>query len=105
MIGLFFAEFQIYVIDSIVAILIALLVIYAGLEALLELVQAGDDVSVDTIHLTTSEAFDDLITSWMLAQLARNNRTEEELNNAFTKGITIGYRYYDVHAIIGFRNM
>jgi hypothetical protein len=104
LIGLLFAEFQIFVIDSIVAILIALVIIYEGLEALLELIQAGDDLSVDTIHLTTSEAYDDLITSWMLAQLARDHRTEGELNSAFTKGISIGYRYYDVHAIIGFRH-
>ena len=105
MIGLFFAEFQIYVIDSIVAILIAMVIIWEGIEALREIVQAGDDLSVDTIHLAAADSYDDLITAWILAQLARGPDTIENLNQAFIKGITIGHRYFDVQAIIGFSNL
>jgi Co/Zn/Cd efflux system component len=104
-VGLLFAEFHIYVIDSIVAVLIALVIIWEGIEALREIVQAGDSLSVDTIHLAAADQYDDLITAWILAQLARSSSTEGELNDAFVKGLTIGYRYYDVHAIIGFKDL
>ncbi len=105
MIGLFFAEFQIYVIDSIVAILIALVIIWEGIEALREILEAGDNLSVDTIHLAAADQYDDVMTAWLLARLARGPDTEENLNNAFIKGITIGYRYFDVQAVLGFRNL
>jgi hypothetical protein len=104
-IGLFFAEFQIYVIDSIVAILIALVIIWEGIEALREILQAGDDLSVDTIHLAAADSYDDMITAWILARLARGPDTLENLNQAFIRGITIGHRYFDVQAILGFRNL
>jgi Co/Zn/Cd efflux system component len=102
LVGLLFAEVGIYVVDSIVAILIALIIIWEGIEALRELLEAGDDLSVDTIHLAASEQYDDLITHWILAQLARNTASEEELTKRFLRGVTLGYRYYDVHAVIGF---
>ena len=104
-IGLLFAEFQIYIIDSIIAILIAIVIIFEGLEALRELIEAGDDLSVDTIHLAAADQYDDLMTAWILAQLARGPKTEDALNDAFIKGITIGYRYFDVHAVLGFSNL
>lgn len=104
-IGLIFAEFHIYVIDSIVAILIAIVIIFEGFEALRELLQAGDDLSVDTIHLAAADQYDDLMTAWILAQLARGPETEDALNAAFIKGITIGYKYFDVHAVLGFSNL
>ncbi len=105
LIGLFFAEFQIYVIDSIVAILIAMVIIWEGIEALREILQAGDELSVDTIHLAAAAQYDDLMTAWLLARLARSPCTEENLNQAFIKGITIGHKYFDVHAVLGFRNL
>ncbi|KXH76830.1 MAG: hypothetical protein AM326_06525 [Candidatus Thorarchaeota archaeon SMTZ-45] len=105
LIGLFFAEFQIYVIDSIVALLIAIVIVWEGIEALREILQAGDDLSVDTIHLAAADTYDDLITAWLLARLARGPDTKENLNQAFIKGITIGYRYFDVQAVLGFRNL
>ncbi|TFG06388.1 hypothetical protein EU522_01660 [Candidatus Thorarchaeota archaeon] len=104
-IGLLFAEFQIYVIDSIVAILIAIVIVFEGLEALRELLEAGDDLSVDTLHLAAADQYDDLMTAWILAQLARGPKTEDALNDAFIRGITIGYRYFDVHAVLGFSNL
>jgi Co/Zn/Cd efflux system component len=105
LIGLLFAEVGIYVVDSIVAILIALVVIWEGIEALRELLEAGDNLSVDTIHLAASDQYDDLITHWILAHLARGPSSEEELTKRFLRGVTLGYRYYDVHAVIGFKDL
>jgi Co/Zn/Cd efflux system component len=104
-VGLLFAEFQIYVIDSIVAILIAMVIIWEGIETLREILQAGDDLSVDTIHLAAADSYDDMITAWILARLARGPDTLDNLNQAFIKGITIGHRYFDVHAILGFKDL
>jgi divalent metal cation (Fe/Co/Zn/Cd) transporter len=105
LIGLFFAEFGVYFVDSFVALLIAISIVWEGIEALRELAEAGETLSVDTIHLAASSQFDDIITHWVLARLARGPRTGEQLNEDFIKGVTIGFRYYDVHAIIGFAQL
>jgi Co/Zn/Cd efflux system component len=105
LVGLFFAEFQIYVIDSIVALLIATVIVWEGIEALREILQAGDNLSVDTIHLAAADTYDDLITAWLLGRLARGPDTKEHLNQAFINGITIGHKYFDVQAVLGFRNL
>ncbi len=104
-IGFIFAEFGIYIIDSIVALLISAVIILEGIEALRELIEAGDDLSVDTIHLAAAAQYEDLITSWILAQLARGEKTPEALNESFLQGVSIGFRYFDVHAIIGFKDL
>jgi hypothetical protein len=104
-VGLLFAEFQIYVVDSIVAVLIAMVIIWEGIDALREILEAGDDLSVDTIHLAAADSYDDLMTAWLLARLARGPDTKENLNKAFIKGIAIGHRYFDVQAVLGFRNL
>ncbi len=105
LVGLLFAEVGIHVVDSIVAILIALVVVWEGIEALRELLEAGDNLSVDTIHLAASDQYDDLITHWILSKLARSPSTEEELTKRFLKGVNLGYRYFDVHAVIGFKDL
>jgi Co/Zn/Cd efflux system component len=105
LVGLLFAEIGIYVVDSIVAVLIALLIIWEGIEALREIIEAGEDLSVDTIHLAASDQYDDLVTHWILAQLARSPASEEDLTKEFLNGVTLGYRYYDVHAVIGFKDL
>ncbi|NHI82801.1 MAG: hypothetical protein EAX81_00670 [Candidatus Thorarchaeota archaeon] len=105
LVGLLFAEIGIYVVDSIVAILIALIVVWEGIEALRELIQAGSELSVDTIHLAASDQYDDLITHWILAQLAREPMTEEELTKRFLRGVKLGFRYFDVHAVLGFKDL
>jgi Co/Zn/Cd efflux system component len=104
-IGFIFAEFGLHVVDSIVALLISAVIILEGIEALREIVEAGNDLSVDTIHLAAADQYDDLITGWILTQLARGKKTPEELNERFMHGVSIGFRYFDVHAIIGFRDL
>ncbi len=104
-VGLAFAEFGIYIVDSLVALLIAFVIIWEGIEALREIIEAGDDISVDTIHLAASVRYDDRITNWILAHLAREPKSLSELNDSFLRGVKIGHRYYDIHAIIGFGNL
>ncbi|MDF1538130.1 MAG: cation transporter [Candidatus Thorarchaeota archaeon] len=105
LIGLVFAEFGVYIVDSLVALFIALVIVWEGIEALRELLEAGDDFSVDTIHLAASLRYDDRITNWALVQLARGPRNLIELNDSFLRGVKIGLRYFDIHAIIGYGNL
>jgi hypothetical protein len=105
LVGLLFAEFGVYFVDSFVALLIAISIVWEGIEALRELAEAGENLSVDTIHLAASSQFDDIITHWILARLARGPKTGTQLNNDFLKGVSIGYRYFGVHAIIGFARL
>jgi Co/Zn/Cd efflux system component len=105
LVGLLFAEFGIYFVDSFVALLIAISIVWEGIEALRELAEAGESLSVDTIHLAASSQFDDIITHWILARLARGPKTGEQLNDDFIKGVSIGYRYFSYHAIIGFARL
>ncbi|MGY5852897.1 MAG: cation transporter, partial [Candidatus Thorarchaeota archaeon] len=105
LIGLLFAEFGISIVDSIVALLISVVIVLEGVEALRELVEAGDDLSVDTIHLAAADQYEDMITNWMLAQLARGPKSPKHLNGKFLQGVSLGFRYFDVHAIIGFNDL
>lgn len=104
-IGLIFAEFGMYIVDSLVALFIALMIIWEGIQALRELIDAGDEISVDTIHLAASTRYDDKITDWVLAQLARGPQSLSELNDAFLHGVRLGVKYFDIHAIIGFSHL
>ncbi len=103
--GLFFAEFGVYIIDSLIAIFIARMILWKGIEALRELLDVGDDISIDTIHLAASKRYDDKITDWALAQLARGPMSLSDSNEAFLHGVRIVMRYFDIHAIIGFSNL
>jgi Co/Zn/Cd efflux system component len=105
LIGFIFAEFGLHIVDSLVALMISFLILMEGIETLRELQAAGDELNVDTIHLTASDTYDDIITSWLLSRLARRPRTIEELKGDFLRGVEIGHRYFDIHAIIGFKDL
>jgi len=105
LIGFIFAEFGLHIVDSLVALMISFLILMEGIETLRELRAAGDELSVDTIHLTASDTYDDIITSWLLSRLARKPRKIGELKADFLRGVEIGHRYFDMHAIIGFRDL
>ncbi|TFF91564.1 hypothetical protein EU545_03640 [Candidatus Thorarchaeota archaeon] len=105
LVGFIFAEFGLHIVDSLVALMISFLILAEGVETLQELRAAGDELNVDTIHLTASDTYDDIITSWLLSRLARRPRTIVELKQDFLRGVEIGHRYFDIHAIIGFKEL
>jgi hypothetical protein len=104
-IGLTFSIFEFYFVDAIIAFAISALIIWEGIMTLRELVLSEEELDIDTIHLSFSEYFDDTITFWILARLVRGPATIDELNSAFLRGVSIGYRYFDIHAIFGFHKI
>ena len=104
-IGLTFAVFNIHFVDSIVAVLIAGWIFWEGIRALRELVATGGEFNVDTINLGPSDFFEDIIVYWILSRLTKGSATIIELNEDFLRGVAIGYRYYDVHAVLGYHRL
>lgn len=104
-VGLAFAIFNIHFVDSIVAIVIAGFIVWEGIEALRELRSAGEEFSVDTINLGASDYFEDIIVYWVLNRLTRGPVSMEQLNEDFLHGVRTGYRYYNVHAILGYNRL
>jgi len=104
-IGLTFAIFNIYLVDSIIGILIASLIIYDGIETLMELVKSGDDIEIDTFKLRLDEAFEFKIADWLLMTIHEEGLDKEELNQKFIEAIEKAYEIYDVWAIFGLYNI
>jgi len=101
MVGLSFDIFRFYFVDSLVALVIAGFILWDGMVTLKELVVSGEDLSVDTIRLSSSARYDDKITDWILSRLVSKPATPTQLNSEFLRGLATGYRYFDIHAIIG----
>ena len=104
-VGLTFSIFGFYFVDAIIAFAISALIIWEGVMTLRELLSSEKELDIDTIHLSFSEYFDNAITFWILARLVRGPSTIDELNSAFLKGVNIGFRYFDYHAIFGFHKI
>jgi Co/Zn/Cd efflux system component len=104
-IGLTFSIFEFYFVDAIVAFAISALVIWEGIMTLRELLSSEEELDIDTIHLSFSEYFDDTITFWILARLVHGPATVDQLNSAFLRGVSIGFRYFYIHAIFGFHKL
>jgi Co/Zn/Cd efflux system component len=103
--GLTFSIFGFYFVDAIIALAISALIIWEGIMTLRELLASEEELDIDTIHLSFSEYFDDSITFWILARLVHGPATIEELNSSFLRGVEIGFRYFDFHAIFGYHKI
>ncbi|NHJ12206.1 MAG: hypothetical protein EAX95_00945 [Candidatus Thorarchaeota archaeon] len=105
MIGLTFSIFGYYFVDGLVALAISGIILWEGISAFRELQAAGDEIDVDTIRLGANEMYEDLITYWVLGRLASGPKEADIIERDFLTGISVGHRYYDVQAIIGFHNI
>ena len=82
-VGLIFALFGIYWIDSILGIVIASLIIFDGVETLLVLIKSGDDIDIDSFKLSFDKAFEFKIAHWILLVIQEENLSEQQLNENF----------------------
>ncbi len=101
LVGLTFAIFHFYFVDSLVALVIAGIIIWDGGLTAKELITSGDEVSVDSIRLGSNTTFDSKIIDWVLTQLIEGPASLDDLNQKFLKGVALGHRYYDFHATFG----
>jgi hypothetical protein len=104
-IGLTFSIFGYYFVDRLVALLIAGIILWEGISTFIELRAAGDEIDVDTIRLGANEMYEDLMTYWVLGRLTSGPKEADVMERAFLRGVSIGHRYYDIHAVIGFHNI
>jgi Co/Zn/Cd efflux system component len=105
MIGLTFAIFGYYFVDKLVALGISGIILWEGVSTLRELRAAGDEIDIDTIRLGANEMYEDLMTYWVLGRLAARPKERHVIEHDFLKGVSLGHRYYDVQAVIGFYNI
>ncbi|MFW9934559.1 MAG: cation transporter [Candidatus Thorarchaeota archaeon] len=101
LVGLTFAIFHFYFVDSLVALVIAGIILWDGGITLKELITSGEEVSVDSIRLGSNTTFDSKIIDWVLTQLIEGPVPLDDLNQKFLKGVALGSRYYDFHATFG----
>jgi len=104
-VGLTFALFGIYLIDSIIGIFIACLLIIDGVETLIELIKSGDDIDIDSFKLSLDKAFEFKIAHWILLVIQEENLSQAQLNNKFIEAIEKGYNIFGVWAIFGLANI
>jgi len=100
-VGLIFAIFGFYYIDSLLGLFIASLIIFDGIKTLIELIKSGDNIEIDTFKLKIDESFEVKIVDWLLMTIQEEELSEEELNNRFIEAIEKGYEIFDIWAIFG----
>ncbi len=100
-IGLIFALFGIYWVDSIVGIVIASLIIFDGLETLLALIKSGEDIDIDSFKLSLDKAFEFKIAHWILVVIEEERLSIHQLNEKFNESINKGYEIFGIWAIFG----
>jgi len=99
--GLFFAIFEIYFIDALIGLFISCLIIYDGVETLIELIKSGDEIEIDTFKLRIDEAFEFKIAYWLLMTIQEEALSKEELNKGFVEAITKGREILEYWATFG----
>ena len=101
LIGLSFAIFHFYFVDSLIALMVAGIILWDGGLTAKELFTSGEEVSIDSIRLGSNTHFDSKIIDWVLTQLIGGSARLEDLNQKFLNGVSLGNRYYDFHATFG----
>ena len=100
-IGLIFALFGIYIVDSLIGILIAVLIIIDGINTLTELIKSGDNMALENFKLKLDDAFEFKIIHWLLVMIYEEKVTMEKLNAKFIEAVSKGYNIFGVWAIFG----
>ncbi len=101
LVGLMFSIFHFYFVDSLIALLVAGIILWDGGLTAKELFSSGEEVSIDSIRLGSNTHFDSKIIDWVLTQLIEGPATLDDLNQKFLKGVALGNRYFGFHASFG----
>lgn len=104
-VGLIFAIFGIYFIDALIGIFISALIIYDGIETLLEVIKSGDDIEIDTFKLRVDEGFEFKIAHWLLLTIKNEELSKDMLNSRFIQAVEKSYQIYDIWTTFGLYNI
>jgi len=95
LVGLTFAIFNIYFIDGIVAIIIAIIVSKEGIEILIEIIKKREDFDLSMIKIFADNIFDNKLTGYLLANITREDFDRNTLLLKFEQGLNLGRKYYN----------
>ncbi len=95
LIGLFFAIFKWYIIDSFVSLIIAGLIIKEGIEFLRELIVKEDEFDISTIHVKADNIYKNRLTGYLIANIRRNRISSSKLLIKFEEGLGLGRTYWE----------
>ncbi|MFX1409319.1 MAG: cation transporter [Promethearchaeota archaeon] len=95
LIGLTFAIFEIYFVDALVGIFIAVLVFKEGIEIICELAKNEEDFDITSIKVYADNIYENRLTGYILGNIRRENLTREEIIENFSKGLNLGRMYYE----------
>ena len=105
LVGIIFSIFGIFFVDSLIAMLIAVIIIVDGVQILREFLKSGEEIEIDTLHLRMEEQLDNKITAWIVITLQSEALSIEEINQRFIKSIERGHEIFGIFAMFGFNNI
>lgn len=95
LVGLVFAIFDLYVVDSVIAIFIAVLCIKEGGEVMYELITTDeDDFDISKMKVPIDNIYGNRLTAWILSVVRTNPRSDDEIKVLFHEKIELSSRYY-----------
>ncbi len=95
MIGLTFAIFNLYFVDALIAIIIAVIVSKEGIEILIEIIRKREEFDLSTLKIFADTLYDNRLTGYLLANIARESFDRETLLLKFEYGLNSGRKYYN----------
>lgn len=105
LIGLTFAIFNIYFVDSLIGIIIAILVFIDGITIIRELLVKEEDFDITSIKVFADNIYNTRLTAYIIGSIRREDLTMEELLFNFEKGLTAGRLYYEGFADFFYENL
>lgn len=94
LIGFTFALFNIYFVDSLIGIIIAIFVFKEGIEVLREILAKDKEFDITSIKVVADTIYDNRLTAYILGSIRRENLTIKDLVVNFEAGLALGRHYY-----------
>jgi Co/Zn/Cd efflux system component len=105
LIGLTFAIFNIYFVDALIGIIIAILVFIDGITIIRELVVKEEDFDITSIKVYADNLYNTRLSAYIIGSIRREDLTLEELLSNFGKGLSAGRLYYEGFADFFYANL
>ncbi|TFG17353.1 MAG: hypothetical protein EU531_03600 [Promethearchaeota archaeon] len=105
MVGLTFAIFNIYFIDAIIAIIIAIIVSKEGVEILVEILKKREEFDLSMVKIFADTLYDNKITGYLIASINREPLNKETLLKKFEDGLNLGRKYYNGFADFFYKDL
>ena len=105
LIGLTFAIFNIYFIDALIGIIIAILVFIEGISIIRELIVKEEDFDITSIKVFADNIYNSRITAYIIGSIRREDLTIEKLLSNFKNGLSAGRLYYEGFADFFYSNL